>query len=232
MKLSPVLGDLADVLAGHEAHLVGGSVRDALLGQMTTSQPPRAVTGPESTAGEGDLDVTTDARPAEILSLVEGWGEAVWTTGIEFGTVGVQRHGQRIEITTYRADSYDRSSRNPEVRFGTSLADDLGRRDFTINAMAISLGPDQTFTDPYGGLADLMDRRLRTPSAPEESLADDPLRMMRAVRFVSQLGVQLDPPLLAAITAMSGELARITPERVQAELSKLLLGAAPRDGLA
>ncbi len=225
MTISPVLDELAEALAGYEAHLVGGSVRDALLGRLNSARElPDQV-------GVVDLDVTTDARPVDILRLVDGVADAVWTTGIEFGTVGIQRHGWRIEITTFRADSYDRSSRKPEVRFGTSLRDDLARRDFTINAMAVSLGPDRTFTDPYGGLADLVARRLRTPGAAEDSLGDDPLRMMRAVRFVSQLDVTPDPLLLDAITAMAGELARITPERVQAELSKLILGESPRRGL-
>ncbi|MDQ4037793.1 MAG: CCA tRNA nucleotidyltransferase [Actinomycetota bacterium] len=234
VAVEPVLAELAEVLAGYEAHLVGGSVRDALRGQLVSSSAAddRARESVPDIAGVmGDLDVTTNARPADILRLVEGWAEAVWTTGIEFGTVGVQRHGHRIEITTYRADSYDRTSRNPEVRFGTSLAEDLARRDFTINAMAISLGANPEFTDPYGGLADLVANRLRTPGAPEDSLADDPLRMMRAIRFVSQLGVTPDPVLLSAISAMAGELARITPERVQAEFSKLMLGAHPRRAL-
>ncbi|MDQ3475503.1 MAG: CCA tRNA nucleotidyltransferase [Actinomycetota bacterium] len=239
VAIAPVLDDLAAALNGYEVHLVGGSVRDALLGRLllprTAAQRLAGPGGSSSAAqdpyGALDLDVTTNARPADVLRLVEGLAEAVWTTGIEFGTVGIAHRGWRIEITTYRADTYDRTSRNPDVRFGTSLAADLARRDFTINAMAFSLGPDRTFTDPYGGLADLVDRRLRTPSAPEDSLADDPLRMMRAVRFVSQLDVTLDPALLAAITGMSAELARITPERLQAELSKLLLGGHPRRGL-
>ena len=239
LAISPVLDELAAALEGFEAHLVGGSVRDALRGELVAgraaeqrgAQPVPDLPVPDAAGAVGDLDVTTDARPADILRLVEGMADAVWTTGIEFGTVGIQRHGFRIEITTFRADSYDRSSRNPEVRFGTALIDDLARRDFTINAMAVSLGPDRRFTDPYGGLADLVANRLRTPGAPEDSLADDPLRMMRALRFVSQLGVTPDPALLSAITAMSAELARITPERVQTELSKLLLGARPREGL-
>jgi len=237
---APVLDDLATALHGYEVHLVGGSVRDALLGRLLLHRSAAqrlAGPGASSSAAQDldsaaqDLDLTTNARPADVLRLVEGLAEAVWTTGIEFGTVGIAHRGWRIEITTYRADTYDRTSRNPDVRFGTSLAADLARRDFTINAMAFSLGADRTFTDPYGGLADLVDRRLRTPGAPEDSLADDPLRMMRAVRFVSQLDVTLDPALLAAIIGMSAELARITPERVQAELSKLLLGGHPRRGL-
>lgn len=202
--------------AGHELHLVGGSVRDALTGRSTST---------------ADLDFATDARPNEVLRIVEPLAAATWTTGIEFGTVGVQIGAQMCEITTYRADRYDRVSRNPEVVYGDTLVDDLRRRDFTMNAMALSVTGDRAFTDPFGGLADLARGVLRTPSTPEESFADDPLRMLRAARFVATLGVTIDPPVLAAISAMAPELARITPERVQVELSKLLLGAAPRGGL-
>ncbi|MDQ3733026.1 MAG: CCA tRNA nucleotidyltransferase [Actinomycetota bacterium] len=227
------LAELAAALAGYQAHLVGGSVRDVLLGRFGSAHDDSSDPEVASLAGVGsvDLDIATDARPADILRLVEPLADAVWTAGIEYGTVGIARRGWHVEITTFRADTYDRDSRNPEVRFGTSLHDDLGRRDFTINAMAYSLGADRTFTDPYGGLADLEDRRLRTPGAPEDSLADDPLRMMRAVRFVSQLGVTLEPSLLGAIKERAEELGRITPERVQVELSKLLLGEHPRRGL-
>ncbi|CAN5153508.1 hypothetical protein BH20ACT5_BH20ACT5_25560 [soil metagenome] len=177
LRLAPLLDDLGRRFgaAGHELHLVGGSVRDALLGR-----------------GGDDVDLATDARPEQILALVEGWAEATWTTGIAFGTVGAQRGGQRLEITTYRADRYDRVGRKPEVVYGESLVDDLSRRDFTINAMAVSV-QDQTFTDPFGGLADLLERRLTTPLAPEESFADDPLRMLRAVRFVAQLAATPTP---------------------------------------
>jgi poly(A) polymerase len=139
--------------------------------------------------------------------------------------------GLRCEITTFRADRYDRASRNPEVVYGDSLADDLRRRDFTMNAMAVSVTGDRTFTDPYGGLADLARGVLRTPGTPEESFADDPLRMLRAARFVSTLGVALAPEVAAALRQMAPELGRITAERVQVELSKLLLGQAPRTGL-
>jgi poly(A) polymerase len=137
----------------------------------------------------------------------------------------------RLEITTFRADRYDRESRNPEVAWGTSLVDDLARRDFTVNAMAVSLGADRTVTDPFGGLGDLLARRLRTPGAAADSFADDPLRMLRAVRFVAQLGLVPVEDVVEAMTAMSGELARITPERVQAELSKTLLQDSPRAAL-
>src|SRR3712207_960459 len=139
MRVSPVADELGRrfAAAGHELHLVGGSVRDALLGRL----------------GD-DLDFCTDARPEQTLALVKGWAEAIWTTGAEFGTIGLARRGLRLEITTYRAEAYDRVSRNPIVRYGDSLPDDLRRRDFTVNAMAVSL-PEHRFTDPHGGLADL-----------------------------------------------------------------------------
>jgi poly(A) polymerase len=200
--------------AGHELHIVGGTVRDALMDRP-----------------DADLDFTTDARPQEVLALVEPLAVATWTTGIEFGTVGVQVGARRCEITTFRADRYDRISRNPAVAYGSSLVDDLRRRDFTMNAMALSVAGERRFEDPFGGLGDLARGVLRTPGTPEESFADDPLRMLRAARFVSALGVTPAPEVVAAMTAMSGELARITAERVQAELSKLLLGGRPRVAL-
>jgi len=200
------------VRAGHQLHLVGGTVRDALL--RRTSE---------------DLDFATDARPATVLELVSGLG-GTWTTGIQFGTVGVLVSGVRCEITTYRADRYDRVSRNPQVAYGDSLADDLRRRDFTMNAMAVSV-PGHEFTDPYGGLRDLATGTLRTPADPLESFADDPLRMLRAARFVSQLGVTPTPELVASMATLAPEIGRITAERVQGELTKLVLGAHPRRGL-
>jgi poly(A) polymerase len=199
---------------GFDLHLVGGTVRDALM------QRPSE-----------DLDFATDARPEQVLELVTPLASSVWTTGIEFGTVGAQVRGQMCEITTYRADRYDRVSRNPEVVYGESLEDDLRRRDFTINAMALSVTGERTFSDPFGGLADLVNYVLATPATPEESFADDPLRMLRAARFVSTLGAQVAPDVRAAMTAMASQLERITAERVQAELSKLLLGADPRSGI-
>jgi poly(A) polymerase len=198
--------------AGHELHLVGGTVRDALLGRTAD-----------------DLDFATDARPEAVLALVSELG-GTWTTGIEFGTVGVLVGGVRCEITTYRADRYDRISRNPLVAYGESLTDDLRRRDFTMNAMAVSL-PGHEFSDPYGGLRDLATGNLRTPADPRESFADDPLRMLRAARFVSQLGVTPTADLVAAMTELAPQIGRITAERVQVELSKLLLGQHPRRGL-
>lgn len=222
VELSPVLAELGErfTAAGFEAHLVGGSVRDALLSAGAGS--PRV---------PGDLDVTTDARPEQVLDVLRGWAGSTWNTGIAFGTVGAEVRGVRLEITTFRADRYDRESRNPEVAWGDSLLDDLVRRDFTVNAMAVSLGPDRTVTDPFGGLGDLLAKRLRTPGSATDSFADDPLRMLRAVRFVAQLGLAPVPEVVEAMTAMAGELARITPERVQAELSKTLLQDAPRAAL-
>jgi poly(A) polymerase len=211
----PVADELAErfAAAGHRLYLVGGSVRDALLGRLGN-----------------DLDFATDARPDEVLRLVTGWAEAVWDTGIAFGTVGARRRGTACEITTFRSDTYDRMSRNPEVRFGDSIEEDLVRRDFTVNAMAVDLSA-KTFIDPHDGLSALANRRLDTPATPQESFADDPLRMMRAVRFVSQLGFTVEPRVLAAIEEMHDEIARITVERVQVELAKLLTGRHPRRGI-
>ena len=219
LRVSPVAVELGDRFAGagHALHLVGGSVRDALLGRL----------------GD-DLDFTTDARPEQVLALVDGWAEATWTAGIAFGTVGVQRSGFRIEITTYRAEAYDRSSRNPSVTYGESIADDLVRRDFTVNAMAVALpdwrAPD-AFVDLHGGLDDLAAGVLRTPGTPEESFGDDPLRMLRAARFAAQLGFRVAPEVVAAMRDMAGRLEIISVERISDELSKLLCAAHPRAGL-
>jgi poly(A) polymerase len=203
--------------AGHELHLVGGTVRDALMARPG--------------ADAADLDFATDAVPEQVLRIAGPLARATWTTGIDFGTVGVQVGERMCEITTFRADRYDRVSRNPDVVYGDSLTDDLRRRDFTMNAMALSVTGARTFTDPFGGLADLARGVLRTPAPPEESCADDPLRMLRAVRFVSVLGVSIADEVLAAMRDMAGELGRITAERVQAELTKLLLGRQPRPAL-
>jgi poly(A) polymerase len=215
LRVSPVADELGRrfAAAGHELHLVGGSVRDALLGRL----------------GD-DLDFATSAPPDETLRLVTGWAEAVWTTGAEFGTIGAQRRGLRLEITTFRADAYDRVSRNPIVRFGDNLTDDLRRRDFTVNAMAVSV-PGHRFTDPYGGLTDLAQHLLRTPGRPEDSFADDPLRMLRAARFAAQLRFAVAPDALAAMTRMAPDLSRITAERVRDEFVKLMCGADPVIGL-
>jgi poly(A) polymerase len=222
---APVLQSLGAVFdgAGHQLFLVGGPVRDALLGRLP--QPDDGIAY--------DLDFTTDARPDEIQKILRPWAEAIWTTGIEFGTVGAARAGVRVEITTFRTDSYDQVSRNPEVAFGDRLDDDLVRRDFTVNAMAVRVtgaGPGE-FLDPLGGLDALRARTLDTPSAPERSFGDDPLRMLRAARFVSQLRFGVAPRVRTAITEMASQMARITPERISAELDKLILGADPVAGI-
>ncbi|QUH05656.1 CCA tRNA nucleotidyltransferase [Saccharopolyspora erythraea] len=215
VRTAPVAEELAErfAAAGHRLYLVGGSVRDALLGRLGT-----------------DLDFTTDARPEQVRVLLDDWAETVWDTGIQFGTLGAYRHGTTVEVTTFRADTYDRVTRNPEVAFGDTIEGDLLRRDFTVNAMAIEL-PKRAFVDLHGGMADLVARRLDTPATPQESFADDPLRMLRAARFVSQLGFTPAPRVVDAMREMAGELLRITPERIQAELSKLLCGRHPREGV-
>ncbi|GAB3502845.1 CCA tRNA nucleotidyltransferase [Phytohabitans suffuscus] len=215
MRVSPIADELGRrfTKAGYELHLVGGSVRDALLGRL----------------GD-DLDFTTDARPDDILRVLKGWAETTWETGREFGTIGAQRQGMRLEITTFRSEAYDGVTRNPVVQYGDNLMDDLRRRDFTVNAMAVSL-PEHRFTDPYGGLDDLAARRLRTPGTPQESFGDDPLRMLRAARFAAQLRFAVDPDVVAAMAAMATDLDRITVERIRDEFTKLLCGADPVTGL-
>jgi poly(A) polymerase len=199
--------------AGHEFALVGGPVRDAFLG--------RAVT---------DLDFTTDANPDQILAIVEPVADAHWDIGREFGTIGARLSDAVVEITTYRADAYDGASRKPAVAFGTSLEEDLGRRDFTVNAMALRL-PECVLVDPTGGVEDLLAGVLRTPGAPEVSFGDDPLRMMRAARFTAQLGFRLDPAAAEAAAGMADSIGIVSRERVSEELRKLLLGERPSDGI-
>ncbi|MDV6010994.1 CCA tRNA nucleotidyltransferase [Haloechinothrix sp. LS1_15] len=242
MRISPVADQLATLFhdAGHELYLVGGSVRDALLGRLAEERAGQA--GQAERAGQAgaaqsedrgkpeDLDFTTDARPEQIMDLVRGWADAVWETGIEFGTVSLRKNGTQLEITTFRADSYDRVGRHPDVVFGNSITDDLMRRDFTVNAMAIELGA-KTFVDPFGGLEALARGELDTPAPPEESFADDPLRMLRAARFVSHLGFTVHQRVFTAMTEMAGEIERISAERVQGELTKLMLGDQPRRGI-
>jgi poly(A) polymerase len=213
-----VLRELGSLFAaaGHELYLVGGSVRDAVLQRLSS-----------------DLDFATDARPDQLLKLLRPWADALWDTGIDFGTIGAEKNHQRLEITTFRADRYDRVSRNPQVRFGDSIDDDLVRRDFTVNAMAVRVtaAGAAEFVDPLGGLAAVRAGVLDTPAKPSNSFGDDPLRMLRAARFVSQLGFTVAPRVRASIEEMAQELGRITAERVAAELDKLLLGDDPAAGI-
>ena len=220
-KQRPFLEPLARAFAerGESLYLVGGPVRDAMLGKPGH-----------------DLDFTTSARPGTIREILDEWGEKTWDTGIEFGTVSGIRHGQQVEITTFRADLYDGVTRNPEVTFGDSIEADLVRRDFACNAMAVELSLvdanlQPQFHDPVSGLEDVLARRLDTPQAPEVSFRDDPLRMLRAARFVSQLGFTVAPRVFDAMRDMAEEINRITVERVQAELDKLMAGARPWEGI-
>ncbi len=199
--------------AGEQLALVGGPVRDAMLGRPL-----------------GDLDFATSARPEVTERLLRGWADAVWDIGRTFGTIGCRRGEWQVEITTYRSEAYDPASRKPEVDFGDSLTGDLGRRDFTVNAMAVSV-PGRLFEDPFGGVVDLAHRVLRTPGRPESSFGDDPLRMMRAARFAAQLGFTVDPEVVEAMTAMSERISIISAERVRDELVKLVCAPYPRLGL-
>ena len=199
--------------AGFELSLVGGPVRDAFLGRKAP-----------------DLDFTTDARPDDIIKVLKGFVDAHWDIGREFGTIGARVGNDQIEITTYRADKYEPESRKPEVAFGNDLNEDLFRRDFTINSMALRL-PSKTFVDPFNGLQDLLAGVIRTPGKPEDSFSDDPLRMMRGARFASQLGFEIEPATFDAMVAMAERIEIISAERVRDELVKLMLGANPRKGL-
>ena len=199
--------------AGHELALVGGPVRDVFLGTVP-----------------GDLDLTTDAPPEQVLALVDGWADHIWTVGIAFGTVGVRKGSAIFEITTYRSEEYSLKSRKPDVVYGTSLVQDLSRRDFTINAMAARL-PSCDFVDPFGGLDALRARELRTPGAPETSFSDDPLRILRAARFTAKLGLTVAPDVRTAMTAMADRLEIVSAERITAELTKLMLTPDPAAGI-
>lgn len=210
------LGELFDA-AGFELAAVGGCVRDSVLGLL----PDRP---------EVDLDLTTDAPPQESLAILREWADTVWDVGIRWGTVGARRGERNWEITTFRSDVYDGETRKPEVTFGTSLSEDLVRRDFTINAMAVRL-PSLEFVDEHRGLVDLAGRRLRTPGPPEQSFRDDPLRMMRAARFVAQLDATIESGTYAAMSAMADRLQIVSPERIRDELLRLITAPHPRKGL-
>lgn len=200
--------------AGHEFALVGGPVRDAFLG-----------------VSSADFDFATSALPDETEKLLRRWTKTTWDVGRDFGTIGGQRGQMQVEITTFRADEYDGTTRKPVVAFGDSLAGDLARRDFTVNAMAVRL-PSQEFVDLHGGLEDLAGGLLRTPIEPDVSFGDDPLRMMRAARFAAQLEFEIDPTAFAAISRMAERISIVSAERVRDELTKLMLGRSPRAGLS
>jgi poly(A) polymerase len=199
--------------AGHELALVGGPVRDAFLDRPIN-----------------DLDFTTDARPDRILALLKPIASAHWDVGRAFGTIGGRIDGLTVEITTYRADSYEADTRKPTVEFGSSLEEDLVRRDFTVNAMALRL-PERRLVDPCGGVEDLIARRLTTPGEPTVSFGDDPLRMLRAARFASQLGFDVDPRTVTAMRDLAPRMSIISAERIRDELSKLLSTGTPRPGI-
>ena len=222
-RVDDALGAIAEVTdelgarftaAGEQIALVGGPVRDAMLGRL-----------------HHDLDFTTSARPEVTERLLKGWADALWDMGRAFGTIGARKGDYQVEITTFRSEEYDASSRKPSVDFGDTLAGDLGRRDFTVNAMAVSL-PGNVVEDPYGGVVDLAHGLLRTPGRPEDSFSDDPLRMMRAARFAAQLGFTVDPAVVEAMRDMAGRIEIISAERVRDELVKLVCAPYPRRGLA
>ena len=201
--------------AGFHLALVGGPVRDSLLGRLGN-----------------DLDFTTDARPDDTKKILKKWATDVWDVGIKFGTIGAKKEDVTYEITTYRADSYVSDSRKPEVNFGSSITEDLLRRDFTVNAMAIELTtPSPEFIDPHNGVTDLLKKTLRTPSSPELSFSDDPLRMLRAARFAAQLGFTIDQGVISAMKDMADRLSIISAERIRDEFSKIVMSDNPRAGI-
>ena len=219
-QLAPLAGLLTDIgerfaAAGYQVALVGGPVRDAFLGRLIQSP---------------DLDFTTNARPDAILGLLKDWTETTWEVGIRFGTIGARINGRDCEFTTYRSEHYDPDSRKPEVNFGDSLLGDLGRRDFTINSMALEL-PSLALVDAYDGVTDLDRRLIRTPGSPEISFGDDPLRMMRAARFSSQLSFDVAADAVEAMERMRERLTIVSAERIRVELMKILMSPEPRRGL-
>ncbi|CAB4604866.1 unannotated protein [freshwater metagenome] len=220
-RLLPVLERTAPLAerftaAGYRLYLVGGVVRDLLLDRDMSSGR--------------DIDLTTDALPADVKKLVAGWADSVWSQGERFGTIGCQTDGWTFEITTHRADAYDPDSRKPDVVFSDQIEADLSRRDFTVNAMALSL-PDPVLIDPHNGAADLAAGRLRTPLSPQESFSDDPLRMLRAARFIAGYGLEPDPELVAAVKEMADRLKIVSAERIRDEFDKLLVVEDPSPGL-
>jgi poly(A) polymerase len=219
-RLQPILEQVKPLAerfdaAGHRLYLVGGIVRDLVLGRPTH---------------DADIDLTTDARPETTRALLDGVVDALWTQGEAFGTIGARRGDVIFEITTHRAEAYRSDSRKPQVTYSDDIAVDLSRRDFTVNAMALRL-PDVELIDPYGGVDDLAALRLRTPLSPDESFSDDPLRMLRAARFIAGYGLQPEPALLDAVERLRGRLSIVSAERIRDELSKLLVVEDPSPGL-
>jgi len=217
IEKAPLASSLAQAFSakGYTLALVGGPVRDAILGRLGN-----------------DLDFTTNAKPEESKKILHGWAEHVWDTGIAFGTVAGKLGDTTVEVTTYRSDIYEKDSRKPEVSYGDSIEGDLSRRDFRINSMALELtGPTPQFIDPFDGLSDLTKKILQTPGKPEDSFSDDPLRMLRAARFASQLNFEIAPNVLVAMKEMTSRLSIISAERIRDELSKILMSENPRLGI-
>ncbi len=217
IEKAPLASSLAEAFKkeGFRLALVGGPVRDALLGRLGN-----------------DLDFTTDAHPHQTKKILKSWADHTWDTGILFGTVAGKRGDTTVEVTTYRTEKYEEDSRNPDVEFGDTIEGDLSRRDFTVNSMALELtGTKPEFIDPFGGLSDLGSRVLRTPSSATQSFTDDPLRMMRAARFASQLDFEIDEEVLTALSSMASRISIISAERVRDEFIKLLMSKNPRRGI-
>ena len=217
IERAPLASSLAQAFKakGFTLALVGGPVRDAILGRLGN-----------------DLDFTTNALPQESKKILQAWAENVWETGIAFGTVAGKRGDTTVEVTTYRSEQYDADSRKPEVAYGKDILGDLARRDFTVNSMALELtGPAPEFIDPFNGLADLAKKVLRTPGKPNDSFNDDPLRMMRAARFASQLDFEIDDDVISSVKELSARIAIVSAERVRDELTKILMSPNPRTGI-
>ena len=214
---APLASSLAEAFKakGFQLALVGGPVRDALLGRLGN-----------------DLDFTTDAHPHETKKILKTWADNVWDTGIVFGTVAAKRGETTVEVTTYRTEKYEEDSRKPDVEFGLTIEGDLSRRDFTVNAMALELTTKEPkFIDPFGGIDDLAKKILRTPASAQQSFTDDPLRMMRAARFASQLNFEIHPDVLHAMQTMTSRISIISAERIRDEFVKLLMSDNPRIGI-
>ena len=217
-KQAPAAKELAQLFkqAGFQLALVGGPVRDAILGRLGN-----------------DLDFTTDAHPKECEKILKKWADSVWDIGAAFGTVAGKKAEITVEITTYRTESYSPDSRKPNVEFGKTIEGDLARRDFTINAMALELTTTEPlFIDPYNGVGDLQNQIIKTPGEAKDSFTDDPLRMMRVARFMSQLNFTPEISLVAAIKSMASRLEIISAERIRDEFIKLIMGDNPRAGLS